>query len=283
MLAPDPRELFNPTPSNRPLTAERIRALLDALTRFGGEPEMFGAVAHRARMSKAAPHLYPPDPELQAVFGDDPGDLAEAAERVIVIWTMSDRWGAGGAAEARAGLDEQAALMGQLAELAASMPWSTGTGAEEIAALTPVGSITDAELELVEAHADALRPHFTAQPREPADRVRAEDPEARAWLAANGQASPLAANRFDAEEARAFVEELYAAGAERVVIASECINDDDHELSRGGPYADGVRVQLPVDPDRRHALFRIANREIEGEGFDPVMDAGQDTVFLWWD
>ena len=73
-------------------------------------------------MSKAAPHLYSPNPGLQAVFGDDPGDLAEAAERMMAIWPMSDHWGAGGAAEARAGQDEEAAVMSQLAELAASLP-----------------------------------------------------------------------------------------------------------------------------------------------------------------
>jgi hypothetical protein len=112
---------------------------------------------------------------------------------------------------------------------------------------------------------------------------RVNDPEARAWLAANGQASPLAANRFDTADARAFVEELYAAGAVRVVIASDCINDDADEMARGGPYADGLRVHLPADANRRHDILRIANREIEEEGFDPVFDAGQDTVFLWWD
>lgn len=281
-MLPD-REFFVPTPTNRPLTAERIAALLAAMARFDGEPWMFSATAHRARMSLAAPHMYPPDPQLQAVFGDDPGDLAEASERMMTIWGLSDRWGSGGAEEARAGLGEQVALMNEMAELAVTMPWATGAPAHEIAALSPMGSITDAELELVEAHADQLRPFFTPRAQEPADQVRADDPEAREWLAANGQEAPLAANRFDAADARAFVEELYAAGAVRVVIASECINDDDYELSLGGPYADGLRVQLPADADQRHALFAIASREAEGEGFDPIHDAGQDTIFLWWD
>jgi hypothetical protein len=245
-MLPD-REFFVPTPTNRPLTTERIGALLAAMARFDGEPWMFGAVAHRARMAKAAPHLYPPDPQLQAVFGDDPGDLAEASERMMAIWGLSDRWGSGGAEEARAGLGEQAAMMNEMAELAASMPGATGAPAHEIAALSPMGSITDAELELVEAHADQLRPFFTPRAQEPADQVRGDDPEAR------------------------------------VVIASECINDDDHEMSLGGPYADGLRVQLPADADQRHALFTIASREAEGEGFDPIDDAGQDTIFLWWD
>lgn len=279
-----PPNLFNPQPSNRPLTAERIRALIAAMGRFDGEPYMFGAVAHRARMAKEAPGLYPPDPQLQAVFGDDPGDLAEAAERVMLIWAMSGRWGAGGAVEARANLAEQQDTMRQMAALAASMPWARGIKSPEMQAMSPMGSITDAELELVDAQAEALRPLFSTPPKEASDAgIRADDPEARAWLASNGQEAPLAANRFDAEDARVFVEELYAAGAERVVIASECINDDDYEMSQGGPYADGLRVQLPADAARRRAVLEIANREIADEGFDPVTDEGQEVVFLWWD
>ena len=44
------------------------------------------------------------------------------------------------------------------------------------------------------------------------------DPEALAWIRGNGQEAPLAGNRFDREDALAFVESLYAAGATRVVV-----------------------------------------------------------------
>ncbi|HYH78379.1 MAG TPA: hypothetical protein VEX86_01235 [Longimicrobium sp.] len=107
--------------------------------------------------------------------------------------------------------------------------------------------------------------------------IRPEDPEARAWLRSNPGDAPLAANAFDAETALAFVESLYAAGARRVVIASENILDEDP------PYCDAIRVQLPGDPAARAAVLALTNAEAEGEGFDPEEDTGQDAVFLWWD
>lgn len=109
------------------------------------------------------------------------------------------------------------------------------------------------------------------------------DPEARAWLRANGQEAPLAGNRFDKADALEFVEQLYAAGATRVVVAANCIRDDAAERKLGGPYADGIKVELPDDPGKRRALFEISNREAEEEGFDPEPDEGQRVLFLWWD
>jgi tetrahydromethanopterin S-methyltransferase subunit G len=108
--------------------------------------------------------------------------------------------------------------------------------------------------------------------------LRADDAEALAWLSANPGEAPLAANRFDASDARAFVESLYRAGAQRVVVASECIRDDEDP-----PYADGVRVVLPEDPARRGAVLDLVNREMAEEGFDAEPDRGQQVVFLWWD
>lgn len=109
------------------------------------------------------------------------------------------------------------------------------------------------------------------------------DPEALAWIRGNGQEAPLAGNRFDREDALAFVEQLYAAGAARVVVAASCIRDDAAERALGGPYADGLKVELPDDPGKRRALFEISNREAEDEGFDPEPDEGQRVLVLWWD
>jgi hypothetical protein len=107
--------------------------------------------------------------------------------------------------------------------------------------------------------------------------IRPEDPEAREWLRSNPGHAPLAANAFDADDARAFVDSLYAAGAVRVVIASENIRDEDP------PYCDALRVQLPADPAARAAVLALTNAQAESEGFDPADDTGQEVVFLWWD
>lgn len=111
-----------------------------------------------------------------------------------------------------------------------------------------------------------------------ASMVQPRDPEARAWLKKNRGEAPLAANRFDAGEARAFIESLYAAGAKRVVIASESIRRDEDP-----PYADAVRVVLPQAADQRAALFALVNAEAVEEGFDPASETGQKVLYLWWD
>lgn len=107
--------------------------------------------------------------------------------------------------------------------------------------------------------------------------IRPEDPEAREWLRSNPGDAPLAANAFDADAAREFVDALYAAGARRVVIASENIVDEDP------PYCDALRVLLPEDPSARAAVLALTNAEALSEGFDPEEDTGQEVVFLWWD
>src|ERR1700709_2796136 len=81
----------------------------------------------------------------------------------------------------------------------------------------------------------------------------ADDPiEARAWMAAGGC---LASDGFKSENApRAFVDELYAAGATLVEV-----RDDDALLV----------VHVPPDAERRARFFAIYNEEAElyGEGF----------------
>jgi len=140
----------------------------------------------------------------------------------------------------------------------------------QMAALTPEELLALRECA-AEVRALLYGPRPTAQ-------IQRGDPEARAWLAAAGPA-PLAGNRFgDAAEARAFVEELYAAGAERVVVASEAIREEEEGL-----YADALRVQLPRKAAPRRAVFAIVNREVEEEGLDPYEDKGQPSLYLWWD
>lgn len=110
----------------------------------------------------------------------------------------------------------------------------------------------------------------------------ARQPEAREWLSRNGHPAPLASNRFDAApEAGRFVEQLYSAGATRVVVHD--IVDDELEMAQGGPYADALVVRLPDEMEQRARVLGIANREAVREGFEPDRDMGQKTVYLWWD
>jgi hypothetical protein len=132
----------------------------------------------------------------------------------------------------------------------------------------------DAELRLMPPPADFPPAEET---RRKATTIRPEDPEAREWLRSNPGDAPLAANAFDADAARGFVDALYAAGARRVVIASENIVDEDP------PYCDALRVRLPEDPTARAAVFALTNAEALSEGLDPDEDTGQDAIFLWWD
>ncbi|REK12937.1 MAG: hypothetical protein DWQ37_09935 [Planctomycetota bacterium] len=105
---------------------------------------------------------------------------------------------------------------------------------------------------------------------------RAAGPEARRWLKGNESESALASNRFGpTDEALRFVNELYRAGATRVVVPSDAISDDGVER-----YADALVVELPSNPDKRSRVLAICERELRRQGLDP--DDG-DQVYLWWD
>ena len=117
----------------------------------------------------------------------------------------------------------------------------------------------------------ALRPMDMARPAETIDPA---DPEARDWLAAGG--SGMANERFDEPaDVVEFVDELYAAGATRVVFAADSIRDDG--------FATVFKVALPAGRKQRRAVLAIVNREVREEGFDEIVDEGQPAVLLWWD
>jgi hypothetical protein len=113
----------------------------------------------------------------------------------------------------------------------------------------------------------------------------ATGPEALQWLRKNQNESALASNRFmETENAVRFVEELYTAGAKRVIVPDDCITADQETLQwEGGPYADALIVTLPPDNARRQRVLSICEREIAREGFDPDENMGGDQIFLWWD
>lgn len=110
-------------------------------------------------------------------------------------------------------------------------------------------------------------------------------PEAREWLKGNRNESALASNRFgETQGALEFVDELYRAGAERVIVPRTCLQDDADTIKlEGGPYADCLSVFLPKDPDKKSSVLQLCRREIEREGFDPDEGSVDDFVFLWWD
>jgi hypothetical protein len=107
----------------------------------------------------------------------------------------------------------------------------------------------------------------------------AEGPEALAWLRKNDNESALASNRFlETSNAIRFVQELYRAGAERVVVPADSITDDGVEV-----YADALVVTLPSDPQKRQRVWKLCAREIERSGEDPGDGTEEKHVFLWWD
>jgi hypothetical protein len=110
--------------------------------------------------------------------------------------------------------------------------------------------------------------------------IRENDPEALDWLAPSTGETSLAGNRFDSsEDAVEFVRALYAAGAVKVVIASEAIREE----AANEWYADAIRVVLPAGRKPRTALFRMLNKEVVEEGFDLEEDQGQPVFYMWWD
>jgi hypothetical protein len=112
-----------------------------------------------------------------------------------------------------------------------------------------------------------------------------QGPEALEWLrtAPNGDDNAFASNRFrGTEHAIRFVESLYAAGAERVIVNQENIVDD----GGGDLYADALVVLLPQGPAARARVVAICKQEAdreEGSVSDDAEWAASDCVFLWWD
>ena len=103
------------------------------------------------------------------------------------------------------------------------------------------------------------------------------------WLRSNKNTSAFATNRFGPTSAAIdFVENLLASGATQVFVVAR-FDEPERIAAEGGPYADQLIIQLPSDPKKRAALFRIIATETESEGFDPPQDTGQPTETLWWD
>ncbi|MGD9645913.1 MAG: hypothetical protein AB7U73_09380 [Pirellulales bacterium] len=104
-------------------------------------------------------------------------------------------------------------------------------------------------------------------------------PEAASWLRASENESALASNRFyETTEALKFVEQLYRAGARRVIVPRPAIVDDGVET-----YADSLVVSLPSDPARRQRVWELCVAELRGAGVRPPATPTEDDILLWWD
>ncbi len=112
-----------------------------------------------------------------------------------------------------------------------------------------------------------------------------EGPEALEWLrtAPNGDDNAFASNRFQGtDNAIRFVESLYAAGAERVIINQDNIVDE----GGGDFYADALVVLFPRDPAARARVVKICKQEADREDGEESSAADWeegDCAFLWWD
>lgn len=117
-----------------------------------------------------------------------------------------------------------------------------------------------------------------------------DGPEALDWLRQSPSCAALAPRRFPGTaEAIAFVELLYAAGADRVVIPLLFIRDDPETIREtGGPQATALVVHLPDDPARREPLVWLCGWEQGSgqlqQGNSDVLTAsvGRREVFLSW-
>jgi hypothetical protein len=106
-----------------------------------------------------------------------------------------------------------------------------------------------------------------------------QGPEALSWLRENGSESALASNRFgETQNAVEFVQQLYRAGATRVIIPLAAIQSDEAET-----YADAVVVSLPPDSAKRDGVWRLCAEELRRIGEDPDDSPDDDLVLLWCD
>ncbi|MCF7984681.1 MAG: hypothetical protein K9L70_09785 [Thiohalocapsa sp.] len=81
-------------------------------------------------------------------------------------------------------------------------------------------------------------------------------------------------------QALAIVEQLYNAGATKVVVPPDSIQpvpDVD------GEYADALIVVLPEDSAAKNRLIEIGNSESERDEMELGPETRHGLIFLWWD
>ena len=110
-----------------------------------------------------------------------------------------------------------------------------------------------------------------------------DEVEVRAWLATTNCKWPIALNHFSNRlNAERFVEDVYAAGAVRVVAANIAYHD---AAEHGGPYTDTLHVVLPDTAQERIAVIELCNAHCMADSSSGAkfVDEGQSRLVLWWD
>jgi len=240
-------------PARPRLTVERIRELLARRREAFKEIRARAAAAERSQEVRELPYLVWPPESTGHPDAPDLWRLPLMQQR----FELAHQWGA---------RDELPAMLGTPDE------WEAVRSLQDEIAI--VVKERDGVLRALEQRARKLKedeptPVEADDPR----LIRDDDPEAVEWLRGGGM---LANNAFREQEDRAFVERLYAAGAERVVIAEDCI-----ETGEDPPHSDGLRVKLPNDRAARIAVLKVIRKHTPG--FKPTDDVRRDVAFLWWD
>lgn len=109
-----------------------------------------------------------------------------------------------------------------------------------------------------------------------------EGPEALAWLCANPSPSAFASNRFaSTQSAAAFIEQLYSAGATKIIIDNIQLLPGDDWL----PYADTLMVTLAEPGTTRRAVMDLIEEvgRPDENSAAPWEVSGPNIVRLWWD
>src|SRR5262245_40215945 len=101
--------------------------------------------------------------------------------------------------------------------------------------------------------------------------------EARKWLTErkNGEVRTLG-ELESADESLAFVEELYAAGAQKVMAV-------EIDISNAGQNTGKLVIELHPEAKWRKRCFEIQGTIARKQGYDPTPDVGQKYLFIMLD
>jgi hypothetical protein len=105
--------------------------------------------------------------------------------------------------------------------------------------------------------------------------------EAREWLRNNRNPSAFATNRFaTTADASRFVEQLYAAGASRVMVDNTTVLRPQEQ----GLYGDTLVVVIAADVAQRSEIRQLVEEVGRPDHTEQsFVDSGQESLWLWWD
>jgi hypothetical protein len=105
--------------------------------------------------------------------------------------------------------------------------------------------------------------------------------EAVSWLGDSNDASYRFLAEWSNEESLDLIRDLYSRGAEKVWAMEFDVNPPYESINT-------LLVALPVAAspaafEKRAAVFNWASERMVAQGFDPIEDAGQQYLCLWFD